>query len=149
MKSHIATPDEIKSTHKVHLIDANGVVLGRLASEAAKLLTGKHKPIYTPFLDTGDHVIIINADKVKLTGDKANKKPYRYHTLYPGGLKSQPYRIAMDEKPEKVLMKAIWGMLPKTRLGRKMLTKLRVYRGDRHPHAGQMPVSYTVASSRY
>lgn len=144
MKSHIATQKEIQQTHKVHLIDAEGKVLGRLASEAAKLLTGKNKPIYTPFLDTGDHVIIINADKVRLTGNKLEKKNYTYHTGFPGGLKSQPYRIAMNEKPVTLVTKAIWGMLPKSRLGRQMLKKLRVYKGERHPHTGQKPVPFEV-----
>lgn len=139
MKSSIATPEQIESTHKVHLIDAEGKVLGRIATEAATLLTGKHKPIYTPFLDTGDHVIIINADKVKLTGNKLDKKFYRHHTRFPGGLKEQTYRLAVQEKPDKVVEKAVWGMLPKGRLGRKMFKKLRVYRGQQHPHGAQQP----------
>lgn len=144
MKTHIATQQEIQSNHKTHLIDANGLILGRLATAAATLLTGKNKPIYTPFLDTGDHVIIINADKVVLTGQKMNKKEHIYHTGYPGALRRQPYRLAMQERPEKMVEKAIWGMLPKGRLGRKMLKKLRVYRGERHPHEGMTPEPYSI-----
>ncbi|MDP8246162.1 MAG: 50S ribosomal protein L13 [Candidatus Hinthialibacter antarcticus] len=144
MKSHIATQKEIQQAHKVHLIDAEGKVMGRLASEVARLLTGKNKPIYTPFLDTGDHVIIINADKVRLTGNKLEDKNHTYHTGYPGGLKQSPYRIAMADKPVTMVTKAIWGMLPKTRLGRQMLKKLRVYKGPRHPHTGQKPVPLEV-----
>lgn len=144
MKTHIATPEDIKSTHVTHLIDAAGMTLGRLASEVATLLTGKHKPIYTPFLDTGDHVIIINARQVVLKGNKADKKNFVHHTRYPGGLRSQSYRIVMEDKPAKVIEKAVWGMLPKGRLGRKMLKKLRVYKGASHPHAGAQPKPYTL-----
>jgi large subunit ribosomal protein L13 len=136
MKTHIATPKDIQETHKFHVIDAEGLVLGRLASTVAKLLTGKHKPIYTPFLDTGDHVIIVNADKVKLTGTKLDKKEVIYHTLHPGGLRRKLLRTAMEEKPTQVIEKAIWGMLPKNRLGRKMLKKLRVYKGPRSSSCG-------------
>lgn len=144
MKTHIATQEEIRNTHATHVIDAAGKTLGRLASETATLLTGKHKPIYTPFLDTGDHVIIINADQVKMTSDKELRKDLVRHTRYPGGLRSQPYRIAMKEKPVKVIHKAVWGMLPKGRLGRKMLKKLRVYIGSEHPHAAQNPQTYNL-----
>jgi large subunit ribosomal protein L13 len=144
MKTHIATQDEIQSTHKFHLIDAEGAVLGRLASEVARLLCGKHKPIYTPFLDTGDHVIIVNAGKINLTGKKLDDKFMIHHTGFPGGLKKKPYKEVLDDKPERAIMKAVWGMLPKNRLGRKMLKKLRVYKGSSHPHAACKPVSYEV-----
>lgn len=144
MKTHIATKQDIRSTHKFHVIDAADVVLGRLASNAAMLLTGKHKPIYTPFLDTGDHVIVINAEKVQLTGNKLDKKEVIHHTLYPGGIKRKPLRLAMQDKPENIIRDAIWGMLPKTKLGRKMIKKLRVYRGPEHPHQAGMPVEFKV-----
>lgn len=144
MKTHIATPEDIQKTHRFHVIDASGLVLGRLASTAAKLLTGKHKPIYTPFLDTGDHVIIINADKVIMTGKKLEKKENIYYTGYPGGLKRETYGKLLATKPEKVIQQAIWGMLPKSRLGRKMLKKLRVYRGPEHPHAAARPTPYEI-----
>lgn len=144
MKTHIATPEEIQKTHQFHLVDASGVALGRLASQVATLLTGKHKPIYTPFKDTGDHVIIINADKIILTGRKIDQKEMIHHTRYPGSLKRTVYRKAINEKPEKVVQKAVWGMLPKTKLGRKMLKKLRVYRGDSHPHQAHNPKPYSL-----
>jgi len=145
MKTHVATQKEIQETHKFHVIDANDVVLGRLASHAATLLTGKHKPNYTPFLDTGDHVIIVNADKVRLTGNKLNKKEEFRHSRYPGGLKRQSYRLAMQKHPHKLIQKAVWGMLPKGRLGRKMLKKLRVYNGPEHPHAANQPQEYKIS----
>lgn len=144
MKTHIATPQEIQETHACHLVDADGAILGRLASAVATLLRGKHKPIFTPFLDTGDHVIIINADKVLLTGNKLDKKILRHHTLFHGGLKEKLYRTAMQEDPEKIIMKAVWGMLPKNTLGRKMLKKLRVYRGPKHPHQGAKPTPFEI-----
>ncbi|MGC9328264.1 MAG: 50S ribosomal protein L13 [Candidatus Hinthialibacter sp.] len=144
MKTHIATPKEINETHAFHLIDAEDVVLGRLASAVALLLRGKHKPIFTPFLDTGDHVIIVNADKVRLTGQKLDKKMMRHHTLYPSGLREKTYRKAMEDKPELVIKKAVWGMLPKNRLGRKLLKKLRVYSGPNHPHQSAQPSPYEI-----
>jgi len=144
MKTYIANPEAVESTHAFHLIDAEGLILGRLASAVANLLTGKNKPIYTPFLDTGDHVIIINADKIRLTGNKLEDKYVIYHTLYPGGFRKKPYSKALAERPEKIILKAVWGMLPKSKLGRKMLKKLRVYHGPEHPHAAQNPVPYVV-----
>lgn len=140
MKSYIAKPNEIE--RKWYLIDAEGKVLGRLASEVAAILRGKNKPIYTPHVDTGDYVIIINADKVKLTGNKLDKKYYRYHTGYPGGLKSVTYRNMLEKKPEKVIELAVKGMLPKNSLGRQMLKKLKVYRGTEHKHEAQKPEVY-------
>ena len=123
------------------VIDAEGKVLGRLSTVIAKILTGKNKPTYTPFLDTGDHVIVINAEKIVLSGKKETDKIYRHHSLYPGGLKSKQARFVRAEKPESMIEEAVWGMLPKNKLGRKMLKKLKVYRGANHPHQAQMPES--------
>jgi len=121
------------------IIDAEGQILGRLSTEVARIITGKNKPTYTPFLDTGDHVIIVNAEKIVLTGRKEEDKLYRRHTGYPGGLKSRAARFIRAEKPESMIEEAVWGMLPKSRLGRKMLKKLKVYRGPEHPHQAQQP----------
>lgn len=142
MKSYIAKPNEVEK--KWYIIDAEGQKLGRMASEIAKILRGKHKPIYTPHVDTGDFVIVINADKVELTGKKLEQKKYRYHTGYPGGLKEIPYKRMMAEKPEKVIELAVKGMLPKNSLGRSMLKKLRVYRGSEHNHEAQKPEVYEI-----
>jgi large subunit ribosomal protein L13 len=127
------------------IIDAEGQVLGRLSTEIARIISGKSKPTYTPFLDTGDHVIVINAEKVVLTGKKETEKIYRSHSLYPGGLKSKAARFVRAEKPESMIEEAVWGMLPKNRLGRKMLKKLKVYRGTQHPHAAQKPETLKVS----
>jgi len=124
---------------KWYVVDAKDMTLGRLASEVAKILRGKHKPIYTPHVDTGDHVIIINAKDVKLTGKKLDQKYFRYHTGHPGGLREIKYRDLMATKPEKVVYQAVKGMLPKNSLGRKMIKKLRVYRDAEHNHAAQKP----------
>jgi len=110
-----------------------------LSSEIAKIISGKSKPTYTPFLDTGDHVIVINAEKIVLTGRKESDKLYRHHSLYPGGLKSRAARFIRAEKPESMIEEAVWGMLPKNKIGRKMLKKLKVYRGTAHPHEAQKP----------
>lgn len=123
-----------------HVIDAADKVLGRVASEAAKILMGKTKPNYTPFLDTGDHVIIINAARVRLTGDKENQKIYRHHSGYPGGLKEISARKLRATRPERMVEMAVQGMLPKSKLGKHMARKLKVYAGDRHPHQAQKPV---------
>ncbi|MFZ5898919.1 MAG: 50S ribosomal protein L13 [Bacillota bacterium] len=124
---------------KWYVIDAEGKHLGRLAAEAAAILRGKHKPIFTPHVDTGDHVIVINADKVVLTGDKQDKKIYYRHSGYPGGLKSMTYRTFLARKPEEAVRKAIVGMLPHNKLGAQMAKKLKVYRGPEHPHEAQKP----------
>ncbi len=142
MKSYIAKPNEVE--RKWYVIDAEGKVLGRLASEIAKILSGKHKPIYTPHVDTGDFVIVINAEKVQLTGKKLDQKCYNYHTGYPGGLRSVTYREMMQKSPEKVIELAVRGMLPKNRLGRKMFKKLKVYRGPEHKHEAQKPEVYEI-----
>ncbi len=121
------------------VIDAEGKVLGRLSTTIATIISGKNKPTYTPFLDTGDHVIVINAEKVVLTGKKETDKVYHSHSLYPGGLKSKAARFMRAEKPEAMIEEAVWGMLPKNKIGRKMLKKLKVYRGTKHPHEAQKP----------
>ena len=128
-----------------HLLDADNVVLGKLASKAAMLLMGKHKPSYTPFLDTGDHVIIVNAAKVKLTGKKDDQKMYRRFTGYPGGLVEVGARKMRATRPTRMVEDAIFGMLPKTKLGKQMYRKLKVYAGDKHPHSAQKPQGKQVA----
>jgi large subunit ribosomal protein L13 len=127
-----------------HVIDASGTVVGRLASKAAKLLMGKHKPVYTPFLDMGDHVVIVNAAKVRLTGKKEDQKVYRFHSGYPGGLRQTTARRMRQLKPVKIVEEAIKGMLPKTKLGKQMYRKLKVYAGDKHPHQAQKPAALSV-----
>jgi len=128
-----------------HLLDADNVVLGKLASQAAMLLMGKHKPSYTPFLDTGDHVIVVNAAKVKLTGKKDDQKMYRRFTGYPGGLVEVGARKMRATRPTRMIEDAIFGMLPKTKLGKQMYRKLKVYAGDKHPHFAQKPQGKQVA----
>lgn len=137
MNTFMAKPNEVE--RKWYLVDAEGMVLGRLASQVASILRGKNKPVFTPNVDTGDHVIIINADKVVLSGKKLDQKFYYHHTGYVGHLKETPYRKLMAEKPEFAVKKAIVGMLPKGPLGRKMATKLRVYAGAEHEHEAQKP----------
>ena len=137
MKSLIPSAKEIDK--RWHVVDAQGQTLGRLATRVARLLTGKDKPIYTPFLDTGDHVIIINAEKVVLTGNKLSEKQYRHHTGYPGGLREVAADVVLAKNPEKLLREAVIGMLPKTKLGRAMRKKLRIYKGPQHPHEAQQP----------
>ena len=127
------------------IIDAQGKVLGRLSTTIATILAGKNKPTYTPFLDTGDFVIVINAEKVVLTGKKETDKIYRSHSQYPGGLKERAARFVRAEKPERIIEEAVWGMLPKNKLGRQMLKKLNVYRGTKHPHEAQKPERLEVA----
>lgn len=133
------TPKIEDIERKWYIVDARNQVLGRLAAQVARILKGKHKPIYTPHLDVGDHVIIINADKVRVTGRKAQQKVYKRYSGYPGGLKEIVYEKMMEKHPERILEHAIKGMLPKNRLGRKMFKKLRVYAGDQHPHIAQKP----------
>jgi large subunit ribosomal protein L13 len=128
-----------------HLIDAEGKVLGRIATEAARLLQGKHKVIYTPFIDTGDHVVVINAGKVKLTGRKEDQKIYRQHSGYEGGLREERARLVRERKPHKLVEDAVHGMLPKTKMGEAMYRKLKVYAGPDHPHAAQKPSKREVA----
>jgi large subunit ribosomal protein L13 len=122
-----------------YVVDADGLVLGRLATEVARVLRGKHKPSFTPHLDTGDHVVIVNADKVVLTADKGERKTVYRHSGYPGGLKAETFAHLLQRRPEEAVRRTIRGMLPKNRLGRQMLTKLKVYAGPTHPHAAQQP----------
>ena len=138
------TPKASDATRQWHVIDATDVVLGRLASQAATLLRGKHKPTFAPHVDMGDFVIIINADKVALTGAKAEQKRAYRHSGFPGGLKSQTYAELLEKDPTKAVEKAVRGMLPKTTLGRQQLTKLKVYAGGTHPHAAQQPTPFEI-----
>jgi large subunit ribosomal protein L13 len=131
-----------------HVVDADGAVLGRLATEVATLLRGKHKPIWAPHVDTGDHVIVVNAAKLAITPRKADQKLYYRHSGYPGGLRQTNLAHMLERDPEKVVRLAVRGMLPKNRLGRSMLRKLRVYAGPTHPHAAQQPQPRTLTSAR-
>ena len=137
MKSYMAKAETVQ--RKWYVVDADGMVLGRLASQVASILRGKNKPTYTPHVDTGDHVIILNADKVVLTGDKLNQKFYRHHSGYAGGLKETSYKVMMQTKSDFAVTEAIRGMLPKNSLGRQMIKKLRVYKGAEHEHQAQQP----------
>mgnify|MGYP001111083024 CR=1 FL=1 len=137
MKTYTARAEEIE--REWLLVNAEGKTLGRLASEIAKVLRGKHKPIYTPHLDCGDYVIVINADKVRVTGQRLDQKMYYRHSGYPGGFRSISLKDQLQKHPERVLKAAVWGMLPKNHLGRKMFKKLKVYAGDSHPHEAQQP----------
>ena len=139
MKTYSATPKEIE--RKWFVVDAQGRVLGRLASFVAARLRGKHKPIYTPHVDTGDHIVVVNAAKVALTGNKWDDKMYHHHSGYPGGLKSRSAKDLLEKRPADLVMHAVRGMLPKNRLGRKMLKKLKIYAGSDHPHEAQQPES--------
>ena len=137
MNSYMANPDKVE--RKWYVVDADGQTLGRLASEIAKVLRGKNKPIYTPHIDTGDYVIVVNADKIKVTGKKLDQKIYYRHSDYVGGMKEFTLREMMDRKPERVIELAVKGMLPKGPLGRAMIKKLHVYAGPEHDHAAQKP----------
>jgi large subunit ribosomal protein L13 len=145
MSTLIASAQQIADSTRWHVIDADGQVLGRLATAAARLLQGKHKAIYTPFLDTGDHVVVVNAAKVKLTGRKEDQKIYRQHSGYEGGLREERARLVRQRKPERLVEEAVHGMLPKTKLGAAMYRKLKVYAGPDHPHAAQKPSKLEVA----
>lgn len=140
MQSYVPKPDEIRREWVV--MDASDKVLGRLATEIARLLRGKHKPDFTPFLDTGDFVVIVNADRVRMTGNKLEDKKYYRHSGRPGSLKVETAKERMEKYPERVIQAAVWGMLPKNRLGRKLLRKLKVYSGPNHPHEAQQPKNY-------
>ena len=143
MRTYVAKAGEVEK--KWILIDADGLVVGRLAALIATRLKGKHKAIYTPFIDTGDHVVIVNAAKVKLTGRKEDQKIYRQHSGYEGGLREERARLVRARKPEKLVEDAVHGMLPKTKLGAAMYRKLKVYAGPDHPHAAQKPSKLEVA----
>lgn len=142
LKTYVPKEGEVKK--QWHLIDAEGKIMGRVAVEAAKLLRGKHKPMYTPYLDCGDHVVIINAAKMKVTGAKLEQKMYYRHSGYPGGLTEQNLAAVRERQPEKALLLAVRGMLPHNRLGRKLGTNFRVYAGPEHEQQAQMPIPYEV-----
>ena len=145
MRTYTPKPSDIQRTW--YEVDADGAVLGRLAAEVARVLRGKHKPVFAPHLDTGDHVIIVNAAKVVMTADKADKKMRYRHSGYPGGLKARSYRELLEKRPEETVRRAIKGMLPKGPLGQRMLRKLKVYAGPGHPHSAQQPKPLTVDHS--
>ena len=142
MKSYMARPLEVE--RKWYVVDAEGQTLGRLATEIATILRGKNKPQYTPHVDTGDFVVVVNAEKVAVTGRKAEQKVYRRHSGYPGGLKETSYEQLMERRPTEILRRAVKGMMPKNRLARQQLRKLKIYAGPEHPHAAQNPQPYEV-----
>ena len=139
------TPSAPKITRQWHVIDAKNQVLGRVASAASRLLQGKHKPIWVPFLDTGDFVVVVNAAEVKLTGNKEEQKLYRYHSGYEGGLREERAKVVRQKDPVRLVEEAVAGMLPKTKMGKAMYRKLKVYPGADHPHAAQQPHTLEVA----
>jgi large subunit ribosomal protein L13 len=141
------SPKLAEIEHRWFVLDAAGVVLGRLSTVAARLLTGKHKPTYAPHIDTGDFVIVINAEKAILTGRKEDQKVYHRHSGYPGGLKSESAGKRRQRRPNKMVEDAVWGMLPKNRLGRRQLRKLKVYAGPEHPHQAQQPEAFDVPAA--
>jgi large subunit ribosomal protein L13 len=145
MSTFIASASQAAADKNWHIIDAEGQVLGRLATRTARLLQGKHKPIYTPFIDTGDFVVVVNAAKVKLTGRKEDQKIYRQHSGYEGGLRERRARLVRQRTPERLVEDAVHGMLPKTKMGAAMYRKLKVYAGPDHPHAAQKPSKREVA----
>lgn len=146
MKTYAPKASEV--TRDWFVVDAEGMTLGRMATEVARILRGKHKPTFAPYLDTGDHVIIINASKVVLTSNKAERKQVHHHSGYPGGLKSQSYAHLLERRPADAVRQSIVGMLPKTRLGRQQATKLKIYAGDTHPHSAQQPKPLDIAGAR-
>ena len=139
MSTRFVTAAEATALDKWYVIDANDQVLGRIATKAATILSGKHRTHYAPFLVTGDHVVIINADKIRLTGQKRETKVYRWHTLYPGGLREAKVSNIMESEPERVIREAVLGMLPKNKLRKRLVQRLKVYRAEQHPHAAQAP----------
>lgn len=142
MKTFSAKPQEV--TRQWQVVDASGLVLGRLATEIARRLRGKHKPVYTPHVDTGDYIIVINAKNIDITGRKEDNKLYHHHTGFPGGIKTRTFREIRDNKPEEVIMKAVKGMMPRNALGRQMLSKLKIYAGSEHAHQAQQPVELKI-----
>ena len=140
MKTYMANSQTVD--RKWYVVDAADKPLGRVATEVARILKGKHKPTYTPHVDTGDHVIILNAERVALTGNKLQDKMYYRHSGHPGGIKSVSAGTLRAKNPERMLKLAVWGMIPHNRLGRKMIKKLRVYKGDQHPHQAQQPTNW-------
>src|SRR6187397_2841057 len=146
MRTFIASAKSADS--RWHVIDANGKVLGRVSTLAARLLQGKHKAVYTPYIDTGDHVVVVNAAKVRLTGRKEEQKVYRYHSGYEGGLREERAKDVRQKNPVRLVEEAVRGMLPKTKLGEAMWRKLKVYAGGDHPHAAQKPAAVKVKTKR-
>jgi len=145
MSTFMASGTQTAAGSRWHIVDADGQVLGRVATVVARLLQGKHKPTYTPFIDTGDHVVVVNAAKVKLTGRKEDQKIYRQHSGYEGGLREERARLVRQRKPERLIEEAVHGMLPKSTLGAAMYRKLKVYAGPDHPHTAQKPSKLEVA----
>jgi large subunit ribosomal protein L13 len=144
MSTRFLTADELSALDKWYVIDAADQVLGRIATKAATILTGKHRPQYAPFLVSGDHVIILNAAKVKLTGQKLEQKVYRHHTLYPGGLREVAAKKVYEKNPDHMVIEAVLGMLPKNKLRKRMVKRLKVYLNDQHPHSAQQPQAIKV-----
>jgi large subunit ribosomal protein L13 len=145
-KTYVPAASEL--TGRWTVVDATGQILGRLATEVARRLRGKHNRLFTPHLDSGDHVIVVNAAKVVLSGRKEQQKTYVWNTHYPGGLRRRSFQTLRAERPERVIEKAVWGMLPKNRLGRRLLTKLRVYAGGEHPHRAQHPSTLNLVTRK-
>ncbi len=139
IKTYMAKPEEARASRRWYVVDAAGVTLGRLASQIAKVIEGKHKPMYSPHVDCGDYVIVVNAQKIRVTGDKMTEKKYQRHSMYPGGFKEENLRDLLARNPERVIREAVWGMIPHGRLGRKMIKKLKVYGGPAHEHSAQKP----------
>ncbi len=143
-KTYLATPAEAQANQQWFVVDANGVTLGRLASKIARLIVGKHKPIYSPSVDCGDFVVVINATKINVTGNRMEEKMYYRHSQYAGGFKEAPLKNVLPTNPERVIKQAVWGMIPHTKLGKKMIKKLKVYAGSEHEHAAQKPMALEV-----
>jgi LSU ribosomal protein L13P len=139
IRTYMAKPEEARASQRWYVVDAEGVTLGRLASQVARIIEGKHKPIYSPHVDCGDYVIVVNAQKIRVTGDKMTEKKYQRHSLYPGGFKEESLRDLLARRPERVIRDAVWGMIPHGRLGRRMIKKLKVYGGPEHEHSAQKP----------
>ena len=139
MSTRFLAAGEVSALDKWYVIDAADQVLGRVATKVASILSGKHRPHYAPFLITGDHVVVINAEKIKLTGQKLDQKVYRWHTRFPGGLRELPARKAFETNPERLIREAVLGMLPKNKLRKRMVKRMKVYTADQHPHAAQRP----------
>lgn len=139
IKTYAARPEEARAGQKWHVVDAEDVTLGRLSTQVAKVIMGKHKPMYTPHVDCGDYVVVVNASKIKVTGNKLVEKMYHSHSLYSGGFREKSLRAVLERNPERVIKEAVWGMIPHSRLGRKMIKKLKVYGGPEHEHSAQKP----------
>ncbi|MFN3704874.1 MAG: 50S ribosomal protein L13 [Thermoflexales bacterium] len=144
-RTYSAKPEQARASRKWFVVNADGKTLGRLASQIARVIMGKHKPTYTPHVDSGDHVIVINAQKIRVTGNKMIEKKYYRHSSYPGGYKEEKLRDLLQRRPERVIREAVWGMIPHGRLGRRMIKKLKVYGGPEHKHAAQRPEPLELA----